>query len=310
MSLSCGYCGTEDTIERAPEPTSGDGGESAYRGKERPREGARRPPITMDLTIPPPGFTGKEPVETIRAAWLSAKAAPVPDEGHERDLRDYQVTWLACLESAQRLRARDAVRARAVLEAALDLVEQPSYRALVLARLARLAVQAKSAELAKGWLDRVPAKLRAPEVTTDVRVAEAFVAREVEGPRAVLEILGRGADLDALAGPTRLLAIALRTDAHEKLGESKEALAAWTAGAKAGGMGLGSFAALYGLAEGTRKRALRRGALALCLLFAAFWALFVVLRANHNHEPMPLAPLAVIAVALVVGLVLRASRSR
>jgi hypothetical protein len=253
-------------------------------------------------------MTGREKRDALRKAWVEAKTSPVPDDDEARATREYRLVWVASSLSGLALREKELVRARSVLEAALEKVEIPPYRAMLLARLARLAAQSKAVPLAQAWLGRVPPKMRAPEVVTDVRVAEAFVAREEEGPRGVLDVIGHGDAASAFSGPLRLLAVALRTDAHEKLGEHKEALATWTSGAKAGSLMLGSYAALYGLAPETRKRAFRRGYVALVVLVAVLWAVVSLLRTTSAGEPMTLAPFVVVGVALVVALGMKATR--
>ena len=307
--LACDYCNAVDLVPRAAAPARAEPDVTAYRG-EGPTP--RRPrPLALDLGAPPSGFTGRERPEPIRAAWRAEKKAAVTDDDEDaRAAWEHRLTWLASSASGHSVRARDAVAARAVLESALALVRTPAYRALLLARLARLAVQAKALPLARAWLAQVAPHLRAPELTTDVRVAEAFVARADSGPAAVLALLGRGDDVDAFAGPVRFLAVALRADAHEQLGEHAAALAAWTAGAKAGGQLLGSYAALYGLAPATRRRALRRGFVALAVLVAAFWALFVYVRDLARGAPVSMGPVAVLAVALVVAVLMKVSRRR
>ncbi|HRG99417.1 MAG TPA: hypothetical protein PLR99_24390 [Polyangiaceae bacterium] len=307
--LVCDYCNATDRVARAGAPAPAEPEVTAYRG-EGPT--ARRPsPLSLDLGVPPSGLTGREPAEAIRAAWKAEKKAAVADGDEDaRAAWEHRLTWLASSASGHGVRARDAVGARAVLESALGLVRTPAYRALLLARLARLAVQANGLPLARAWLAQIAPRLRAPEVTTDVRVAEAFVARADGGPAAVLELLGQGDAVDAFSGPVRFLAVALRADAHEQLGEHAAALATWTAGAKAGGQLLGSYAALYGLAPATRRRALRRGLVAIIVLVAAFWALFVYVRDLANGAPVSMGPLAVIAVALVVAILMKVSRGR
>lgn len=307
VNVTCGYCGREDAVAALVRPSGEGSGESAYRGKDRGASG-RKLPLTLDLSKPPPGMTGREKRDALRKAWVEAKTSPVPDDDEARATHEYRLVWLAGSLSSAALREKELVRARSVLEAALEKVEIPQYRAMLLARLARLAAQSKAVPLAQAWLARVPPKMRAPEVVTDVRVAEAFVAREEEGPRGVLDVIGHGDAASAFSGPLRLLAVALRTDAHEKLGEHQEALATWTSGAKAGSLMLGSYAALYGLAPETRKRAFRRGYVALVVLVAVLWAVVSLLRTTIAGEPMTLAPFVVVGVALVVALGMKATR--
>ena len=307
VNVTCGYCGREDAVAALVRPSSEGAGESAYRGKERGASG-RKLPLTLDLSKPPPKMNGREKRDVLRKAWVEAKTAPVPESDEERAAHEYRLVWLASSLSGLALREKELVRARSVLEAALERVEIPPYRAMLLARLARLAALSKAVPLARAFLARVPPKMRAPEVVTDVRVAEAFVAREEDGPRGVLDVIGHGDAVDAFSGPLRLLAVALRVDAHEKLGEHKEALATWTAGAKAGSLMLGSYAALYGLAAQTRKRALQRGYVALVVLVATLWAVVSLLRTTIAGEPMSLTPFVVVGVALIVAIGMKVTR--
>jgi hypothetical protein len=313
VAVTCTYCGREDLLtstrgrkDRDEDAHESSEGASAYRGKARSAAG-RATPLVLDLGKTPPEFKGRDGKEAVRKAWLEAKRAPRAEDADRGD-HDYKLTWLAATSSGWNVRAKEAVRARAVLESALDLVETPAYRALLLARLVRLAASAKATPLGRAWLARVPRRRHAPEVKTDLLVAEAFLAREESGPRAVLDLLGHGDAVDSFSGPLRMLAVALRTDAHEKLGEHALALANWSAGARAGGATLGTYAGLYGLAPETRKRALRRGYVAIVTLVAAFWALFSFARGVLNGGEVSLFPVAVIAVALVVAVYMKVSR--
>jgi hypothetical protein len=241
---------------------------SAYRGRV---PAATRARLSLDLAKPPPGFTGREKQATLLKAWTETKLIAQDEPGEN----EYRITWLACATSATFIRSGEPIRARATLETALAITREPSYRALLLARLARCAASAKAPALARVWLGLVEPQLRAPEVTTEIRVAKAFVAREEPGgPEAVLEALG--SEGKPLAGHARHLATALRTDALEQLGRVHEADATWRAGTQAGALAIGSYAGLYGLAPKTQSRSVRRLIAVLSLILLLLVLLFLL----------------------------------
>jgi hypothetical protein len=311
--LVCGACGAVDAVPssrgRRPPASADAPGPTAYRGRLRAKDGKLLP---VDLAERPPGFERVRTVAALEAEWRREKRAHSERENatgdDDRIAREHRLVWLATTLAAERWKKRDALRARAVLETALSQLTAAPYRAIVLARLARLACLSKGVALARLWLSELPPGKLPPEVVTDVCVAEAFVAREEGGEAAVLERLGDGSAADAFAGPARHLAAALRIDALEKLGRRRDATAAFQDAARAGGVALGQAAAAYGLARLTRKRAVVRGVIAsitLALTLASAYAAIAALLAGDGHV---LPPFLVLFACLAVAFILRGSR--
>jgi hypothetical protein len=264
VSLACGYCNADDERElvtaKATEAT-----EAPYRGRMRTAGGR---PLPYDLTRPPNGLEHLRSVRVralvralpkVRAALVDAKRDLVRGEPED----EFRVLWLAATGANAYLLKGDKVRARAVLETALEVLNVPAYRAMVLARLARMAAIDGATALAEKWLGLTPRGTRVVEAESDIAVAEAFIARARNKPREVLDAIGTRHTQSDFVGPARALAIALRVDAHEQLGERAEAYAVWLVGKYPH-----TVAQSLGLCPETRRAAQVIGSFAL--LFLAF----------------------------------------
>jgi hypothetical protein len=300
VELSCGYCGFDDVRELAG-ATPAEEGASAYRGKKRDGRGRV---IQADLSVPPKGHkqTGKLDVE--RAAWLEAKralAAEVSDD--ERFDREYRALFHAAATANGYVAKLEMVRARAVLETLLELLVTPAYRAIALARLARVAALSDAADLADKWLDAAPRGLRIPEVTSEIRVAEALAARARGDAKEVLRATGQRDTVDEFLGPTRALAVALRTDAHEAIGEHGIAFKVYreALGKK---IGVANIAIAYRLAPKTRTKAMFWGFAIFGCLFVLVGTLATMIARMADHAEIGTTPVALFGVAFVALVIL------
>lgn len=294
IRLHCGYCGHDDTRELTP-MLSPEASESAYRDGQR-NTGSRR--LETDLSSAPPGISRLPTVLELRTAISEATralAALAPDDKTRPSL-EHRLLYCAAVLASKYVQKHDALRARAVLETALETHRHPVYRALVLARLARLAAFGDAGDLALRWLSQVPEGLRVAEVTCDVRLAKAMIARSKGDAKAMLEELGG----EESWGPTsRPLAMALRVDAHERLGDLGTARKVYRRGSRGGALAFGSVINTFGLAPKTRERTVTIGFFALGLVAIAFGGMALALR-GHT-----LAAFVVIIVTLVSAIVLK-----
>ena len=106
----------------------------------------------------------------------------------------------------------------------------------------------------------------------------------------------------------RELAVAVRVDAHEALGNKRAAVREWMEGGRGGRVRLQQFAVTYGLAEGTRRRVLWRGLWALTMVFVLLTIVTWMLRAFAAREVAPWYVWAALGFVLVNALVLRYTR--
>ncbi|MBX3220101.1 MAG: hypothetical protein KF795_06240 [Labilithrix sp.] len=279
LSLRCGYCGAHDEREALVTRASGDDG-PAYRSRAAGRSGRR---LEVDLGGPVAGLPRRGRLAAARALYLERKRAFAAARDRDDDARtaeEFALLHVAAHVAAMQIAARDWLHARAILEATLEAVTVPVYRALVLARLARLAAMCDAPELGDKWLSLCPPNLRVAEVASDVAVASAMLARARGDHAATLAALGDPERADAMVGNARWFATALRADAYEKLGQSAAAMRAWRTGL--GGVRnaakVGSVAATYHLAAETRKRSARSALVGLVFLLVAIFALISAIR--------------------------------
>lgn len=294
LRLHCGYCGHDDVRELAP-PPSVEATDDAYRGTVTRR---RSRPVQVDLSTPPPGVPRRANVKLMRAALAAARTelAALDADAETRADVELRVLFSSAVLATEYIRKHDLLRARAVLESALETHRTPAYRALVLARLARVATLSDAPELAERWLDAIPQDLRIAEVGCDVRLARAMLARARGDAKQMLEELGSEASFVAASRP---LAMALRVDAHERLGELREARAVYRRGARGSALVFGAAINAFALAPKTRRRTIWVGGFAIGLIIFACGALGLGLRGQL------LEAIAVMLLALVAAIALK-----
>jgi hypothetical protein len=274
VSLRCGYCGFDDERELSTLVVPHEV-EETYRGAQRSRR-SRRPAV--DLTNPPDGIPKRATLARLRAALAAERKRIITldADSDERVAAEHRVVYCSAVASNVYRTKHDHVRARAILESALESVSEPTQRALVLARLARLAAFDGAPELAERWLASIP-KLNVPEISTDVAVARAAIARAQGDPRGALDALGRE---NADVGAGRVAAMALRVDAHEQLGDMREARRVYRRGSRGNALVFGATLNAFELAPRTRKRTIAVGLLAIGVLLVAVLALGLALQGS------------------------------
>lgn len=284
VTLRCGYCGFEDARELAVgAPAEAGEAPAPYRG----RAGRKRAFVHANLDVRPPGLEAKTPPALREALLALLRARPDAEEDDEaRVARERKITWAAAGLAAGALQKRDALHARAALETALEAVTEPVYRGLLLGRLSRLASHCGAPELAEKWLALVPTGLRVAEVATDLKVARAMIAHARGEHKGVLDAIGERDTLDELVGPSRFVGLALRVDAHERIGEGRLARQLWSRYSRGGAFALSGAAATFDLAPATRRAVQRRAFVVLPAGLAALWALLTMLPRLADGEPI------------------------
>lgn len=247
VRLKCVQCSFEQERELSTSPSPSKTGRY---GKGR----SDVQPTRTNLTEPLEGVPSRATLAEIRKLFVEQKKRLVGGVASaERADAEFRLLWLAANLAVQQIKGRDFVHARALLEATLEVVTIPAYRALVLARLARLAAMSNAQELGQRWLAACPKDLQIAEVNGDVRLAEALLANARGDSTSVLSLVDEGGEKEFVGG-SRWLAVSLRVDAHEKLGDRKQALRLWHQAARGNAVILGNTAQAWGLAKETRKR--------------------------------------------------------
>ena len=274
VTFHCGYCGLDDMRElsslAAPSQT-----EESYRGARGSRRSRR---IDVDLTRPPKGIPRAPTIGALQKLTESERKriAEIDAESDERSVCEHRLVYCSAALSNQYRIKHDHVRARAVLESALETVREPLYRAIVLGRLARLAAFDGAPQLTLRWLAALP-EVRVAELDTDVRVARAAMARTRGDAKAVLEALGPE---QGFVGASRNVAMALRVDAYERLGDLREARRVYRRGSRGHAFAFGAAISTFELATRTRKRTIVVGVLALGIIVLAFLSLGLALHGS------------------------------
>lgn len=303
MTLHCGYCGFEDERElssrRAPEESS-----TAYRGRPRNAEGRL---VKVDLEETPADMAGKRWTRSsLTAVWREAKGTIGAAADAERSGAEFRLLWVGTSLASAHASGRDFLRARATLETLLELVTLPPYKALVLARLGRLAVLSGAPDLADKWVSAAPRDLRIAEVTSDLRVTDAMIARARGDAKGMLAIIGERDTADEFVGGARWLAVALRVDAHEREDDMALASRVWREVSRASGsknaVALSKVASAYGLAPRTRRKAQLLAVPALVGLMGVLYGLFAFVKGLVSSDTIGLAPLGIVAVGFLLAM--------
>jgi len=117
----------------------------------------------------------------------------------------------------------DEERQRAVLESALDGLTLPRHRQLVLAALSRLAVRAGDLRAAHEWLAACDPRSEDLHADSAYRLAAAFLATARRDHPEVLAVLGDDAEDIPISTVVSTLAVVVRANAHERLGDDARA---------------------------------------------------------------------------------------
>ncbi len=139
-----------------------------------------------------------------------------------------------------------------------------------------------------------------PEVASDVKTAEGLIARARGDHKGVLRAIGERDTASDFVGPSRFVALALRVDAHEKLGERRLARQLWISYSRGNAFVLQGTAAALGLAVETRRANQRRALVVLPVGFVTLWALVTMILRIIDHEPVGTARLVVGVVGFIV----------
>ncbi|AKU95885.1 hypothetical protein AKJ09_02549 [Labilithrix luteola] len=298
IRLTCAKCSFEQERELSTSPSPS---KTGRHGKGRPDIALTRTNLSEPLEDVPLRATLAE----IRKLFVEQKkklVGGVPNA--ERADAEFRLLWLCANLAVQQIKGRDFVHARALLEATLEALTIPAYRALALARLARLAAMSNAQELGERWLAVCPKDLPNAEVNGDVRLAEALLANARGDSKSVLSLVGEGeADAGAFTGGSRWLAVSLRVDAHEKLGDRGQALRLWRKAARGNAVILANTAQAWGLAKETRKRLSKSSAIWLPAFAVFLLAGLALVRTVLSGEVASTGLVITIVLAGVVLLV-------
>lgn len=258
-AAKCGYCGASSA---SPTPVSREEIDA-----ETDPEGDL---LLFDLRRCPAGLEdlgerpGKQRLPALRSAFEATKTVL---SGPHSAADEFRAAWLAATLGRIYGVTGDAVRERAVLEAALSLLVLPAYRATVLARLARAAAFAGHVDLAEEWLSVAPDHVGIAEIDGDVGVARALLLLKRERFAEVLFLLGEDDEGSAFSGLARPFADLVRIDALERTGRGYAAYALYRKAIKVhGAIPLQGLVMYYRLGVKTRARIIATGFLVIVVI--------------------------------------------
>lgn len=180
-----------------------------------------------DLMYPPPGLEGataggRDALGLLQREWLRLKETSAAGEGLEGQRRR---CWVAVALASTYRRFGDLLRTRAVLETALDELDDEGHRHIVRCRLAREAALAGDQPAARGWLEECDPAQEVLELDGEYRLAAARIRlAEGDGAGALVQ-LGAQEGAVPIDPPHRLAFAELRVAAYEQAGQLHAALA-------------------------------------------------------------------------------------
>jgi hypothetical protein len=256
-ATTCSYCGASSVVPAPVAPDdAGDGGDL----------------VLFDLRRCPAGLEdlGERPgaprLPVLRRRWEDTKSAL---SGPHSVADEFRAAWLAGTLARIHGVTGDAIRERAVLEAALSRIVVPAYRAVVIARLARAAAFAGHVELAEEWLSIAPEPSGIAEIDGDVEVARSLLLLKRGRFAEVLSLLGDDDEGSAFVGLARPFADLVRIDALEKSGGGYAAYALYRKAIKVhGAIPLQGLVMYYRLGVKTRRWIVGTGFVVMVVIVA------------------------------------------
>jgi hypothetical protein len=266
--------------ERGPCPGCGAAVEPLLPVLSEPREGLG---LQVDLRCTLSGLEdlGERPAKprlpVLQAAWHETKKRLATPHATADEFR---AVWLAATLGRIYGATGDVVRERAVLEAALERLAVPAYRAMILARLCRAAAVGGHLDLAERWLEQAqPSEL--VEVDADVLAARAFVELRRGRLSGVLALLGERDEGSSLAGLALPFGDLVRVEALERAGRRWPAYDLYRRAVRAhGALVLQGLVMHYGLARRTRRMVVAVGALVILAILVLLATAYLLVAAR------------------------------
>lgn len=136
------------------------------------------------------------------------------------EARDVYLYWLTLALYNAYTGPANAIRQRALIETAIELVAAPQRRAVLTGMLARNAARAGELDAASSWLGRMDPASESLVADSAYRLTRGYISTARRDHDDVLMVLGRQiGDVPAAAGDNLMCAV-LRANAHECLGHA------------------------------------------------------------------------------------------
>lgn len=227
--FQCKYCGVSGTVEdrRAPEPPrAAPGPQEEYARLMKLRMQYQQGPTALAPYgfVPPQDvayLAGLRPPHSL-GPWFEAwKQAVALLQASGSPLDQMRVAWLARSVSAVYLGLvnSDPLRARAVLETALDLLRDPGHQHMMCCQLSGLASSVGDTESARRWLERCDPYSPWLSLDTVYRIAAAKIHLALQQWDGVILLIGREPREIPIDFPCEHMAGLYQVHAWEGLGQ-------------------------------------------------------------------------------------------
>ena len=110
---------------------------------------------------------------------------------------------------------------RAVLESALDCLDEPTFRQELCGHLVRDAVRARDVSSARDWLEQMDPRPTDLHADSAYRLAKAFILAVEDDAQELLDVVGRDSVQVAIAVEEEAPACLFRVHAYERLGDAE-----------------------------------------------------------------------------------------
>jgi DNA-directed RNA polymerase subunit RPC12/RpoP len=179
-----------------------------------------------DLERAPPGLEGAtagsaQALALLQGEWVRLKSSNAAPPGSDGQLR---ICWVAIALAATYRRHGQPLRTRAVLETALDELDDEGHLHIVRCRLAREAAEAGDTAAARAWLSECDSTPEVLELDGEYRLAAARVCLAEGDGAGALQLLGAEERTIPVDPPHRLAFAEYRIAAQEQCGQLDVAL--------------------------------------------------------------------------------------
>lgn len=218
-AVQCGYC--RQTSMFSPRPSSTTARAPGPDVVSDPARIERLQAQVEQPDVPPPDLAPlfQTPVDPGRLHEIELRAAQFR-ASPPSDQRDLYLHWLTVGLYNAYAGAQNAMRQRALIETAVELIAAPHRRAVLTGMLARNAARASELDAAWDWVNRMDPASESLVADSAYRLTRAYVATARRSFEDVMMVLGgQIGDVPTAAGDNLMVAM-LRANAHERLGRA------------------------------------------------------------------------------------------
>jgi hypothetical protein len=219
--LCCEYCGASLTIGgRGGAIAVGTGAVSEAERIATLQTGWRRRRLRPGSVA---HFVSEEKLDVSKAdeawqRWHAVRRACLGSESTPYKTQEELFHLSLLLEPSLR---RTSETVRAVLESALDCLDEPAFRQELCGHLVRDAVRVRDVSSARDWLEQMDPRPTDLHADSAYRLAKAFILAVEDDAQELLDVVGRDSVQVAIAVEEEAPACLFRVHAYERLGDAE-----------------------------------------------------------------------------------------